>query len=86
MTSNLHRRSWLLLAAFAIGIALVFLLIPQAHAGNGADCLAILPLLFAGLISPLCLRPRVAFLYLGRTPDAPALSASFQRPPPFAFA
>jgi hypothetical protein len=86
MTSNPHRRWWLLFAAIAIGVALVFLLIPQTHAGNGADSLAILPLLFAGLISPLCLLPRIAFLYLDRTPDAPFLPVSFQRPPPFAFA
>jgi hypothetical protein len=82
MIQNRHRRAWLLIAAIAIGIALVCLLIPHDHAGS-ADWLAILPLLCAGLISPLSLLAPLAFEYDGRTPDAPALPTLFQRPPPF---
>jgi hypothetical protein len=43
---------------------------------------AILPLMFVGLISPLTLLPRMAFLYSGRTPETPSLPFLFQRPPP----
>jgi hypothetical protein len=42
---------------------------------------AVLTLAFAGVISPLSLLPRIAFLYIGPVPDAPVLPASFQRPP-----
>jgi len=83
MIQNRQRRVWVLIAATAIGIALVCLLIPQTHSGDGADWLAILPLLFAGVISPLSLLAPLAFEYIGRTPDAPALPTLFQRPPPF---
>ena len=80
-----RRRAWLLIAAIAIGIALLCLLIPHDHAGS-ADLSAILPLLCAGIISPLSLLVPLAFEYQGRTPDAPALPTLFQRPPPFALA
>jgi hypothetical protein len=86
MIPNRHWRGWALIAAIAIGIALVCLLVPHTHSGNGADWLAILPLIFTGVISPLSLLSPLAFVYKGRTPDAPALPASFQRPPPFALA
>lgn len=78
-----HRRAWLLIAAIAIGAALALMLVPHAHAGDNGAWLAILPLLFVGVISPLSLLSPLAFVYVGRTPDAPALPASFQRPPPF---
>ena len=39
--------------------------------------------LFLGVISPLSLLSPLAFVYVGRTPDAPALPSRFQRPPPF---
>ncbi len=85
MIQNRQQRRWLLIAAIAIGIALVCMLVPHGHSG-GADLLAILPLLFVGLISPLSLLAPLAFEYIGRAPDAPALPALFQRPPPFALA
>jgi len=85
MIQNRQRRIWLLIAAIAIGIALLCLLLPQGHS-NGAELLAILPLLCAGIISPLSLFAPLAFEYDGRTPDAPALPALFQRPPPFRLA
>ena len=86
MMQNRQRRMCLLIAAIAIGIALLCLLIPQSHSGDGADWLAILPLLFAGFISPLSLLSPLAYGYLGRRPDAPALPTLFQRPPPFRIA
>ncbi|MGA8729197.1 MAG: hypothetical protein WB608_10645 [Terracidiphilus sp.] len=86
MFQNRHRRAWLLIAAIAIGLALVLMLVPHAHsAGNGA-WLAILPLLFLGVISPLSLLSPLAFEYSSRTPKAPALLPSFQRPPPLKLA
>jgi len=54
MIQNRQRRTWLLIATVAIGIALVCMLIPHSHCG-GADGLAILPLLFVEYISPLSL-------------------------------
>jgi len=86
MLQQRQRRGFLLIATVAIGIALLCLLVPHGHAGNSPDWLAILPMLFVGLISPLSLLPRMAFAYVGRTPDAPALPSLFQRPPPFRLA
>jgi hypothetical protein len=78
-----HRRSWFLIALIAIGVALVLLLAQPVHHGDHGAFTAILPLLFLGVISPLSLLSPLAFFFLGRTPDAPALPVSFQRPPPF---
>jgi hypothetical protein len=78
------RRVWALVAVVAIFAALVLLLVPHGHSADRGEWLAILPLLFAGLISPLSLLSPLAYFYMGRTQDAPALPASFQRPPPFA--
>jgi hypothetical protein len=80
---NQQRRGWVLVAAIAIGIALVCLL--ALHAADSAS-VAVLTLALAGVISPLSLLPRFAFLYLAPAPDAPVLSSSFQRPPPFSIA
>jgi uncharacterized membrane protein len=82
MVSNQQRRIWLLIAAIAIGAALVLLLVPHGHSGDAGVWLAILPILFVGMISPLSLLSPMAYMYLGRTLDAPILPASFQRPPP----
>jgi hypothetical protein len=84
MNRNWQSRRWLLIAAVAIVAAIVLLVIPHGHSGNGAAWLAILPLLFVGVISPLSLLSPLACIYLGRTPEAPALPFSFQRRPPFA--
>jgi hypothetical protein len=43
---------------------------------------AVLPVLFVGLIAPLSLVSSRFALSLGRTPSAPVLPFSFQRPPP----
>jgi len=83
MIQTQHRRVWLLIAAIAIAIALVALLVPHSNSGDAGAWLAVLPiLLFVGVISPLSLLSPMAYMYLGRTPDAPVLPASFQRPPP----
>ena len=77
-----QRRGILLIAAIAIGIALVLLLVPHGHSGNSPDWVAILPLLIVGIISPLSLFAPLAHTYAGRVPQAPVLVPSFQRPPP----
>ena len=86
MNENRHQRGWVLVASIAILIALILLLIPHGHCGDAGAWLAILPILFVGLISPLSLLSPLAYIYQGRTPDAPALPALFERPPPFAIA
>jgi len=86
MIQDRHRRGLILIAAIAIGVALLLLLVPHTHSGDAVAWLAILPILFAGVISPLSLLPRLPYAYVGHTPDAPVLPASFQRPPPFTLA
>jgi hypothetical protein len=86
MTAIQQKRGWFMIAALAIGIALVLLLALHAQSADHAELAAILPLLFVGIISPLSLLAPLASVYLGRTPDAPVLPASFQRPPPFRLA
>ena len=75
-------RKWAGVAVIAIGIALVLLLIPHAHGVDDGAWLALLPILFVGVISPLSLLSPLAYIFLGRTPETPVLPASFQRPPP----
>lgn len=82
MTSIQHRRGWALIAVIAIFAAVVLLLIPHGHSGDAGAWLAILPLLFVGVISPLSLLPPLVSAYAGRAPDAPVLPSLFQRPPP----
>ena len=77
-----QRRGWILIAAIAIGLALLMMLVPHGHSGDSADWVAILPLLFVGIISPLGLLGPLASVYVGRIPEAPSLTAAFQRPPP----
>jgi predicted membrane metal-binding protein len=86
MTHDRQQRGWIWIAAIAIGVALVLLLALHAHSGDAGGLFAILPLLIAGIISPLSLLSPLAFVYQGREPDAPALAALFQRPPPFTLA
>ena len=75
-------RGVVMIAAIAIGFALLLLLVPHGHSGNPADWVAILPLLFVGVISPLSFFAPLAHAYAGRVPQAPVLVPSFQRPPP----
>ncbi|MGO8757222.1 MAG: hypothetical protein ACLQG3_03775 [Terracidiphilus sp.] len=82
MVTNRHLRAWQLVAAIAIVVALVLMLVPQAHSGGAGAWLAVLPVLFIGVIVPLCL---LAFLERsdpGRAQGAPVFEPSFQRPPP----
>jgi len=81
-----QRRALFLVAMIAIGIALVLLMIPSSHAGSDGAWIPLIPLILVGMISPLGLLSALAFLYAGRTPEAPALAAAFQRPPPFRLA
>jgi hypothetical protein len=78
-----HRRTWYLIAAIAIGLALVLLIVPQSHAGHSAAWVAILPIVFIGVIESLSLIALLINPSLDRLPAAPILPASFQRPPPF---
>jgi hypothetical protein len=77
-----QQRERILVAAIAIGFALLLLLVPHGHSGSAADFAAILPLLFVGIVSTLSLFAALAFGYPGRVPQAPVLAPSFQRPPP----
>jgi uncharacterized membrane protein len=81
-----QRRALFLVAIVAIGIALVVLMIPGSHSGDNSAWVPLIPLLLVGMISPLGLLSPLAFFYAGRIPQAPALTASFQRPPPFKLA
>jgi len=51
------------------------------NARSGA-LIAMLPVLFIGLVSPLTLLSAASIRCLGRAPAAPLLPALFQRPPP----
>jgi hypothetical protein len=82
MTEYRQRRIWLPIAAIAIGFALVLMLAPSGHSSDASHWVAILPLLFVGMISPLSLLSPLAYAYVGRAPEAPALPLRFQRPPP----
>lgn len=53
-----------------------------SHGADPGAWMAILPVLFVGLVAPLNLLSPRAMLCLGRRPAAPALPFSFQRPPP----
>ena len=52
------------------------------HGAAPGTWMAILPVLFIGLAAPLSLISPRSILSMGRTPSAPALPFSFQRPPP----
>jgi hypothetical protein len=82
MIENRQHRVWLMVAAIAIVAALVLMLIPHGHAGNPTAWLAILPVVFIGLITPLNLSSPLAAFDLARAPEVPAFRPSFQRPPP----
>lgn len=87
MNRHHERRGLVLVAAIAIGFALlsmlVLTLIPHGHNGSAADFVALVPLLLVGIISPLSLFAPLAHVYASRAPQAPVLASRFQRPPPF---
>jgi len=82
LIENRHRRVWQWIAAIAIVAALVLTLVPQAHSGHAADWFAILPVFFIGLMTAHTLSASLAKKDSVRTPSAPVLLQSFQRPPP----
>jgi len=71
------------IAALAILAAFVLLLVPHVDSAHSGDLVAILPIFFVGLISPLALLVSVICLEPEVIPSAPPLPAAFQRPPPF---
>jgi hypothetical protein len=79
-----QRRVWWLIAALAICIALLLLIAANAHSGHPPAWLALLPVFFVGLISPLSLLSRVAYAHLDNAPEFPFRPSLFQRPPPIA--
>lgn len=82
MTKVHERRAWFWFGALALLIAVAFLLIPHSGSAHASDWLAILPICFGGVISPLCLLGEEPCLNIGVVPNALALPATFQRPPP----
>ena len=86
MTERRQSRAWVVIATIAILFLLALLVVPHSAAGNGTDGLWMLPVFFAGMISPLSLFAALAWVYAGRTPEVPALISSFQRPPPLQMA
>ena len=86
MAQMQHRRVWVLIALIAVGVALLVLILPGHPPGSDSGFVPLISLLLVGIISPLSLLSPLAFRYIGRTPEAPELSASFQRPPPFRLA
>ena len=86
MTRGGNERKWLLIAAIAIMVALVLLLVPQTQSGHASVWLAVLPVLFIGVIWLLCLLPASGSFDLAHAKEAPALQPSFQRPPPLSIA
>ncbi len=83
MNAFRQKRAWFWIAVAAVAIAILALLVPHPHhAGAQPDWLALLPVFFVGLLVPLTLLPLLPVLSLDHTPQAPALAASFQRPPP----
>jgi hypothetical protein len=77
-----QKRLWFWIAALAIVATIAFLLIPHADSSHAGAWLTILPFFFVGLISPLVLLGSIKFYEMCVLPDAPSLSASFERPPP----
>jgi hypothetical protein len=86
MTRDRNEHKWLLIAAIAITVALVLLLVPQTHSGHASVWLAVLPVLFIGLVWLLCLLPDSVSFELAHEKEAPALQPYFQRPPPLTIA
>lgn len=83
MIGRQHRRVWLWVAAIAIVAALVLMLAPQAHSGHTVNWLAMLPVVFIGLIAPQTVLVHLALGDEARKPHVSTHRARFQRPPPF---
>lgn len=83
MSRDQNKRRLFWIGAIAIGIALLLLILPHSHPGDCATFLVILPIVFIGVLPSPCVMSRIDYMRLGYAPDAPALPASFQRPPPY---
>jgi hypothetical protein len=83
MISHQHRRALTAVAALVLVLSFFLLLL---HAVAVSACFVLLPFFFIGLIPIPVLFARWDLLHLRHAPDAPALSPSFQRPPPFRLA
>jgi hypothetical protein len=82
MRQNSNRRAYLLIAAIAIGIALLLLLLPHANAGHAPVYLILLPIVFIGLLPFTQWLSRAQFMRCALRREEPELHAFFQRPPP----
>jgi len=86
----MHQRSasntWFWVAVAAIAVAIALLLAPHPAGAPSAHFLAILPVLFVGLLAPLSLLSPLARDSAPCLSEAPIVPASFQRPPPCAIA
>jgi uncharacterized membrane protein len=83
MNKFCEQRAWFWIAAVAIVAAIILLMVPHANSGHAVDVIAILPLMFVGIISPLTLFVSIVRRELAQVPDAPQLPSTLQRPPPF---
>ena len=86
MTYNKHRRGFFLVAAIALGIALLLLILAHAPAGHAVVYLVVLPIVFIGVLPSPSVMSRMEFMRSGLTSDDLVLPSSFQRPPPYLFA
>jgi hypothetical protein len=82
MIRNRAQRRFLLIAAIAIGVALLLMLLPHSHVVSDVPFLFLLPIVFLGLLPSPCEFARIDSMRLEYTPEDHALPASFQRPPP----
>ncbi len=80
MISHRHWRALKAIAALALVLSFFLL---RLHDVAVAACVVLLPFFFIGLIPIPVLFARWDLLDADRAQDAPALTASFQRPPPF---
>lgn len=78
--------AWFWVAIAAMAVAILLALAPHHPGAPSADVLAILPVVFVGLLVPLSLLSPLAHESAPRLADAPVLPESFQRPPPFPLA
>ena len=82
MNRQTQRQVWFWVAAIAILAAFALLVVPHAHSGPANAWLAMLPVFFVGLLTPLSLLRTAQSSIETYIPVAPALQPSFQRPPP----
>ena len=77
-----NKRIFFLIAAIAVGLALLVLLVSHANPGHAPAYLIILPIVFIGLLPFTARMSRLEFARRALAPEEPAQPASFKRPPP----